>query len=392
MPVDPVITPTVVIAIGAALNAVSNLINGHYARKQNEEDRKERQVRYEQDRRDTQLRFSEDLDLRKARFIWEQNEAELAYARRLQDRMHQNQRDKEDRSFKSLTRVFNGSPDSCYVHDPYAKDYPNLTSLRLYVQISNGSRPVRQNIESHMNRYISQYTLEGTPIHHPTGVWNPNAETGSWVSSELHAWNSNIPTLILRVEPASETEFSIHGDLFGFPMGKNSFMQNIFFGKVSAQTQDIGETLSLIAVGIADMYYLSNFGKTPQLPSVLSKYLASTGENKEVSETVKNIIGNYQITLNALILDRPDIAIPTAIRMCEALAELPSKEFALNQIRHIEDITASILPHTPQLVERLQSIYERLNMPAEVDRLAKIKGEIKEISQSERVQLIRSIT
>lgn len=44
MPVDPVITPTVVIAIGAALNAVSNLINGHYARKQNEEDRKERQA------------------------------------------------------------------------------------------------------------------------------------------------------------------------------------------------------------------------------------------------------------------------------------------------------------------------------------------------------------
>ncbi len=376
--------------IGAAL---AQVFNGHMARKEQRLERDERRRQHEQNRGDAQSRFELDFDLRKDRFLWEKEQAQAAITLRAQERMEdfrrQDGREQRARSFESLRQVFHASPDGWYIHNPYLGAYPNVNSLRLLVQLSGVSTEDNRAIENQVGQTVQQYmeNSEGTPIHFPTGVWKIGAQPGSWVSSELHAWDQAIPTLVLRGDLSKGEHVHFYGDMFGFPLGNRDYEQNISFGQIPKDSKAIPTVISFIAMSVSDIYYLSNYGRMPQLPRIIQGYLEQEGD----FSVMDTFIRNYQDTINVLLSERPEIGIPTALRFAESLVGLADNKYALAQTQAVEGMTEAILPEDPELAQRLSSLYTKMDRPEDAARLLNQIGRSQGIDRTTRAQLLENV-
>lgn len=377
----------------AAGTAIAQLFNGHMARKEQQIDREERRERYVKDREDSQRKFDLDYDLRKDRFIWDQQEAQAAITRRFQERMQefarQDKRDQNARSFESLRRVFNASPDGWYIHDPYAGANKEVKSLRLLVQLSGVGADVNRSIENQVALSVNDYmhNKDGTPIHFPTGAWVTNAPGGSWVASELHAWDSQTPTLILRGNPGPDNTVQIYADMFGFPIGQGDFQSNAPMCQLPNDPQKIATVLSLMTMQAADIYYLSNYGRMPQLPRLLPQYLEQ-GKGADIQGV---FIENYQDSLNTLIAQKPGAGIPIALKFAHSLLALPDHQYALRQTQAIEQMTVKILPQHDQLAQHLSQLYTAMNRPQDAERLNHHAARAQGLDRAARAKLLENL-
>ncbi len=359
-------------SIGGVFGGVAELMNGKWAR-----DLQKRL--HAEDRADAAVRFGKDFDLRSRQFAWTQREAEAAVARHVKERMEdflrQDTKDKQGRSFDRLRTVFNGSPDGFWLHDPYANANPGVKSLRILVQTSdNTPRMFHQDVERDLNASLQEYEKKGDghPIHFPTGVWAKGAQSGSWVASELHAWDPSIPTLILRIEHSTDGRAFLQADVFGFPMGDVDFKQAVELGCLPSNTEDAAKVLSLAAMAASDMYYLSNYGRTPLLPYLLKEFAPAEDQKSPASAAIQNLVTGYQNSINQILADTPEAAIYVAVQLAEALAEFSDKSYGLKQAKEVEIITQSILHQHPQIAERLLGLYTKLGSQDGVSRLQKL--------------------
>lgn len=357
--------------LSGAFNSVTNIINGKLQRDLQRD-------LHGQDRADAADRFGQDIDLRRAQFVFSQSEAETARARRIAERTEDFERlelrDRQARSFNSLSRVFLASPDGWYVHDPYAHAHPGVKSLRVLLQRPKGLPEQYQiEMEHEINAAIKAYSQSGAghPIHFPTGVWADGAQPGSWVASELHAWDQNTPTLILRIAPSRQGGFYAEADLFGFPMGDQNFQQNIELGHLPNDPQAVARVLSLVALGASDVYFLNCYARAPLLPHVLGRYLpppaplAIEGPQAEavpaqagaVDAVISEMVAGYRQTVNVLMRDTPEVGIYAALQLAEALTAFPDKSHAVEQLREVEARSAGMISRFPQLGERLKALY-----------------------------------
>jgi hypothetical protein len=385
-PIGYIIATGVGNSLGGIFNGVTSLMNGKWSRDL------QRQI-HDQDRSDATYRFGKDFDLRSRQFAWTQKEAEAAVMRRIQERMEdflRNQKNrKEDFSFDRLRAVFNGSPDGFWIHDPYAAANPGVKSLRILVQSSEGTpRPVHAAIERDMNSSIQQYDQSGSghPINFPTGVWTKGAPVGKWVSTELHAWDASIPTLILRVDQAEDGTTFLQADVFGFPMGEVDFKQGIELGRLPANPEETAKVLSLAALAASDMYYLTNYGRAPLLPKMLKEFAPSEDQKSAANDAIAQLVAGYQRSINQILEDTPEAGLCVAMQLAEALVEFPDKSHALKQVKEIEAMTESILQRHPEIVEKLRELYTKLGAADDASRLQKLI-EDKKVGGNQRPKL-----
>lgn len=358
-------SPVELYALSTTFSAVSNLINGNKTRKQQAEFRKE-------DRADTRERFETDISLRRDQFLFTQREAERARILRLNERNEdferQKIRDQNARSFDHLRTVFNGSPDGIWLHDPYAGT-SGIQSLRIFLQRPKGKpESFHTGIERKISAAIKKYGQVGPdhPIHFPTGVWKEQPASGSWVAGELHAWNQTIPTLILRLDPSDEGGYFVQADIFGFPIGNRNFADNVTFGYLPDNSQQIAEVLPLLALATADMYHVYTYGKRPLLPFLLADHIPQI--DSAAAPTINQIVAAYQGMVNALARETPEVGIYAAINLAEALIEFPDKSHAIGQIQHVEALTSPLLPSQPHLREVIGTLYKEAGAPQDAAR------------------------
>lgn len=358
----------------AAFSAAAALINGHFGRAQRESELKLQKDHRKEDTQESLRRYEQDHDFRKIQFTWNQQEAEAAVLRRTKERMEdflrQDIRERNTRSFDRIRDAFNGSPDGWYLHDANAQSNPGVKSLRILVQGPHQHSPdFQSSLEYGLAVAAHMYKQYGDdhPILFPTGLWKPDAQAGSWVSSELHAWDQATPTIVLRLNKFDDESFMAYGDIFGFPLGDTTFQHNIIFGKVPANAHQSSQVLSLIALSMADLYFLSNYGKAPLLPGILPQLLPDEGG--ATAGLVTELVNGYRQTLNTLIADNPEVALYASLKLAMALTALPDKTHALEQTREIERIAAPILAKQPALVRHLQNLYIETGAPQEAERL-----------------------
>lgn len=360
----------ILIAVSTAFNAVATIINGKKQREQQAE-------QHAQNRADAKGRFDEDISLRKEQFLWSQRQAEQALIIRRNERnedfLRQDKRDRNGRSFEHLRGVFNGSPDGLWLHDPYEAAHPGIKSLRVLLQRPRGQTDIfHAELEREISDSIAKYRSLGTgaSVHFPTGVWKDSAQTGSWVASELHAWESTIPTLILRLSPSADNTYVLEADIFGFPMSNGNFAENINFGKISNDPKEIQAVLPLLVLAVSDMYFLASYAKRPGLPSILADYFQEP--DAHTAQIIDGIVDVYRQTVTGLMRDKPQIRLYASLELADSLAALPDKRQLIAQLRDIEDAARLMLPQSQELRERMYVLYRRAGSEKDAERISKV--------------------
>jgi hypothetical protein len=385
----PVVAIGTLIALSSAFNAIATVINGEKQRKQQAE-------QHAQNRADAQGRFDQDFGLRTQQFLWSQKQAEQALIIRRNERnedfLRQNIRDRNGRSFEHLRGIFNGSPDGIWLHDPYEAAHPGIQSLRILLQRPKGQTEIfYAELEREISDSIAKYRSLGTgaSVHFPTGVWKDNAPTGSWVASELHAWQSTIPTLILRLSPSTDNTYVVEADIFGFPTSNGNFAQNINFGKISNDPKDIQAVLPLLTLAVSDMYFLSTYAKRPGLPFMLADYLEQS--DAQTAQIVEGIVGVYRQTVTALLSEKPEmsdnrqIRLYSSLELADALTALPDKRHLIAQLRDIEDAARLMLPQSVELRQRMCGLYRKAGSEADAQRLLEQKPNDNKLKALEKI-------
>ncbi|MES2729490.1 MAG: hypothetical protein V4621_05240 [Pseudomonadota bacterium] len=351
---------------GTGLNALVNYFHGKKSLALNERI-------FEHTRADQAHRFEADMDLRHAQLNFTMEEATRLRLERLNNRNEDFQRsrlkNRDDRSFLRLQHAFSGSPEGIWLHDPYTNGH-NIKSLRVFFQkpagVLTAAYPVlEQAIVSGVKEY--EQIAPDSPIHFPTGVWSDNARTGSWVATELHAWDQATPTLILRANPRGNNEYALEADIFGFPIGDRNFVQNIGFGIVKNDLNQVTEALPLLALATADMYFSYTYGLMPALPTLLPRYLANTSE--DTSQAVDSIVGSYKRMVLALAQETPEIGLLAAFNLAESLTALSDRDYAVRQIQEVEEVSKYQLPDQPAFVQRLSALYAAAGANEDAQRL-----------------------
>lgn len=372
MPLDPY-------TLGTAMNAISHLINGKLGRDLSREQFAEHGKRLERQETAVQKRFNVECGLRREHLDFTIEEAETARRVRIAERMEDFKfkaiTDSQARGYDNMRRSFNASPDGWYIHDPFEHANPGIKSFRVLLQRPKGMDELSYNeIEIEIIKAIKSYSQNSIdhPINFPTGVWTAETQTGSCVANELHAFNSSIPTIILRPVRTRDGGFLITADLFGFPLGQTSFASNILLGTTSKEPEEVAKTLSLFTLAASDMYYLATYGKMPLLPEILPQYLQLDGSDAAVNKTVREIVKGYKDTVNLLLEETPQTGLYASLSLAKALIAFPDKSLALEQIKNIETMTARFLPQYPELVQRLQDLYIEAGAPEDAERLKTI--------------------
>lgn len=378
---DPV---TIAYGAGAAANALANLFNGWAGRKQfaqeNALSRADTERRFQQD---IGLR-REDLQLREATLIFTQQDAQANRIQRLRERAEdfrrQGIRDTQNRSFDRLRHAFHASPDGWWLHDPHLHANPGINSLRILFQRPKGlPEQFSTEVEHSINAGIKAYNKGaiGYPISFPSGVWVEGCPPGSWTASELHAWDQNVPTLILRANKTADGAYALEADLFGFPIGDSAFQQGVILGKVSAKPEEVAQILSLVAAVTADLYFLSTYAKAPRLPAVLP-HLISGGDDKN-AKLIGDIVAGYQASANMLLADSPDIGLYASLELARALMSLDDKSHAIRQLKEAEAIGVGVLATSPELRQKFKDLYTQAGVPQEAERLLQSVPEQKKL-------------
>lgn len=358
------------LGLSTTFNSLTNLYTSAKAREQ-------AALFQQQNRHDAMFRFNHDLDFRKAQFLFSKQNAEQVMIQRIKERdediFRQDRRERMHRAFTHLNNALYGSPDGVWQNDPYAASAGGIKSLRvLFFKPKGMTEGFQNDIEHSIGEGIEKYTSKEIdyPIHFPTGAWKESSSNGSWISSELHAWDPTIPTLILRVQTSGKGSLRIKADIFGFQIGNWNFKPNLMFGEVANDPDQLAKVLPVLTLAAADVYYFYTYGKKPLLPSIISDYLVEGGGMQ--TAIFDKIIDSYATTVHEIVQVSPDVGIYAALNLAESCMAIPDKRYVIDQLRQIESSTKSLWSKYPELVQRLKQLYHLAGKPEEADRITEL--------------------